>query len=69
MYGITWDYETNYYHIYAISGPLDGILDPITIDLEQTPENDADIQAITDTLRKIAARTPPDQKKRDIYSL
>lgn len=57
--GIVWDYEeTNepYYHIYAAYGPLADVMDAIAIEIPLTDENDNDIQAIVDALRRIEAR-------------
>lgn len=54
--GVGWDYETNYYHIYAAAGPLDGNMDPIIIEMPQTPKNDEDVQAIVALLNRIATR-------------
>jgi len=56
IHGIGWDYETDYYHIYASAGPLDGLFPGFTLTVPETPGNDSDIQSITDALRRIAAR-------------
>jgi hypothetical protein len=53
---VGWDYETNYYHIYTAAGPLDGNMDPIIIEMPQTPKNDEDVQAIVALLNRIATR-------------
>jgi hypothetical protein len=59
QYGIAWDYEeskTSYYHIYSYDGAIDELLSSITIDIEQTEENTADIEIIVSALRRIAQR-------------
>lgn len=57
--GIGWDYEETkqpYYHIYAAHGPLGDVMEAIAIEIPRTDENDNDIQAIVDALRRIEAR-------------
>jgi hypothetical protein len=54
-----WDYETTYYHIYAATDLLDGVLDPLFIEAPRNAQNDADIQSIVDALNRIASRMDP----------
>lgn len=61
--GIGWDYESpGYYHIYASDDPLDGILEPIHIELPDTPENTASVEAIVKILEEMADRILADEK-------
>lgn len=63
--GVAFDYEDDgvnqgYYHVYALSGPLDDEnvwLEPfIALTVPETDANTADIMAICDALNRIASR-------------
>ena len=65
--GLTWDYEVidgrrDQYHVYASNGPLEDRLSPFTLHVCRTPEHDADVQAIVEALRRIAARQGADDE-------
>lgn len=64
--GINWDYEegTGYYHIYAVSGQLEGRMDAVGLYVPETPENDTDVQQIVDALRRIARRVEKQEPPR-----
>jgi hypothetical protein len=51
-----WDFETTYYHIYAMTDLLDGALDPLFIEAPRCAQNDADVQSIVDALNRIVSR-------------
>jgi hypothetical protein len=51
-----WNYETTYYHIHPKIDLLDGVLDPIFLEIPRSAENDADVQGIVDALNRIASR-------------
>jgi hypothetical protein len=51
-----WNYETTYYHIHPKIDLLDGILDPIFLEIPRSAQNDADVQSIADALNRIASR-------------
>ena len=65
MNAVTWDYEEpseeGYYHVWGLPGPFeDEAL--FTLTAPQTPENDADVQAIVDAIDRIAARLKQEQR-------
>lgn len=45
-----------WYTILPFESPLEAVCDGMTLTLPQTPENDADVQAIVDALSRIATR-------------
>jgi hypothetical protein len=63
-YGITWDYEElsawgreSHYHIYAYDEPLEYIMhNDLFLILPQSPENDAKVQAVVDSLRGLVSQ-------------
>lgn len=59
---VAWDYETTYYHIYATTPILDGVFDPIIIEIPRTAHADADVQAIADPPNRIASRMDPEER-------
>lgn len=62
--GVTWGHEhcemyarVDCYYIYAQDGsPAQEMFDMMNLWFPQTPENDADVQAIVDALQRIVAR-------------
>lgn len=56
--GVTWDYENgpDYYHIFAVCGRLDGAMEAWGIEVQQTDENDEDVNIIVAALNRIARR-------------
>lgn len=57
---VAWDYESTYYHIYPQSSLLDGVFDPIIIEIPRTKQDDADVQSIVDALNRMASRRAPE---------
>ena len=57
---IAWNYETTYHHIYPKIDLLDGVLDPIFIEIPRSAQNDADVQSIVDALNRMASRMDPE---------
>jgi hypothetical protein len=60
---INFDYEhstTGYYHIFAVGGPLDGVLDSITLDIPESEKNTQEVQVIVDALSRIEQRLSAD---------
>jgi len=63
-YGVTWDYEPipdhGRYVIMSVEGVLDEVMGSLYLELPETPKNDADVLAICEALRRIAARLTKD---------
>ena len=60
MVHVAWEYQTSTswnYHIYGVTEAGKALLDSaIELDLPETEENTADVQAIVDALDLLAAR-------------
>jgi hypothetical protein len=60
---ISWDYEETrdpYYQIYAIGGPLDGVLEVIVLNIPRA--YDREVQAIADALKALETKMKENSK-------
>ena len=56
---VAWSYESTYYHIYAQTSLLDGVLDPVIIEIPRSERDDVDVQSVVDALNRMVSRMDP----------
>ena len=53
---IAWKYESTHYHIYTQTPLLDGVIDPINIEIPRSEHDDVDVQIVADALNRMVSR-------------